>query len=118
MHGRGYRFECTLIPGYICCPERRIGLLSTRINRTGPQVKMKSLLMAALGFAWLAAPAQAATVHQCRTAVQARIDKVDAEMHMGTRPNDGRKLVEYRDRLRAQLNQCATNPNIYLKNLH
>jgi hypothetical protein len=117
MQRRGYRFECTLFPGYMGSPGRRIGLLSTQINRTGPHVKIKALLMAALTFVSLSALAEAATVHQCKTAVQARIDKVDAEMHMGTRPNDGRKLVEHRDRLRAQLNQCATNPKIYLKNL-
>ncbi len=38
-------------------------------------------------------------------------------MHVGTKPNEGRKLVERRDRLRAQYNECGKNPDAYKKNI-
>lgn len=60
--------------------------------------------------------AAGADVRQCRIHVQGRIDMVDAEMHKGQKPDEARKLVARRDKLRAQYKACDGNPNAYKKN--
>jgi hypothetical protein len=56
-------------------------------------------------------------VRQCKFYVQGRIDVLDAELHKGTKPDQARKLVKRRDRLRAQLAACEHNPKAYEKDI-
>jgi hypothetical protein len=56
-------------------------------------------------------------VRLCRSYVQGRIDVLDAELHKGRKPNEARKLVKRRDRLKDQLAACERNPAAYKKEL-
>lgn len=80
---------------------------------------MKRIALALLGIAVspIAAPADNAAVHLCKSYVQGRIDVLDADMHKGDKTNQAHKLLKRRDRLKAQLNDCNKNPNAYKKNL-
>jgi hypothetical protein len=57
------------------------------------------------------------TVHQCKTYVQGRLDVLHAEMRKGTQPNEARRQLARRDRLKAQLADCEKNPRAYKKEL-
>ncbi|MEO8308460.1 MAG: hypothetical protein ABI616_10540 [Pseudomonadota bacterium] len=75
------------------------------------------LVLIAVGLSPFSALATSATAHQCRASVQGKIDRIDSEMHVGNKPNEAGKLIERRDRLRAQYKQCEKNPNAYKKSL-
>jgi len=76
-----------------------------------------NVLSVCLALAPLPALAESASVHQCKTYVQARIDMVDAEMRKGPNTSQGHKLLERRDKLRTQHAACEKNPNAYKKAL-
>lgn len=61
--------------------------------------------------------AGAQPVRQCKSYVQGRIDVLDAELHKGDKPNEARKLLKRRDKLKAQLSDCERNPRAYLKSI-
>jgi hypothetical protein len=78
-------------------------------------------LLVLSGFATVAlgspATSEAPTVRLCRSYVQGRIDVLDAELHKGSKPDEGRRLFKRRDRLRAQLADCERNPKAYQKDI-
>lgn len=68
-------------------------------------------------FAATPAPADSQPVRLCKSYVQGRIDVLDAELHKGRKPNEARKLLKRRDRLKDQLAACDRNPAAYKKDI-
>lgn len=64
-----------------------------------------------------AALAESQPVRLCKSYVQGRIDVLDAELHKGSKPNEARKLLKRRDRLKDQLADCSRNPKAYRKDI-
>jgi hypothetical protein len=56
-------------------------------------------------------------VKKCKSYVQGRIDVLDAELHKGRKPDEARKLIKRRDKLKIQLTGCERNPNAYQKDI-
>lgn len=71
------------------------------------------LILLCAGTAGAAAP----EVQRCRAYVQGRIDVLDAELHKGDKPDVARKLLQRREKLKAQLARCEHNPKAYQKDL-
>jgi hypothetical protein len=63
------------------------------------------------------ASADPVTVQRCKSYVQGRIDVLDAELHKGNKPNEARRLIKRRDKLRNQLADCQRNPMAYKKDV-
>jgi hypothetical protein len=83
---------------------------------------MKNAAIAAwLALALAACPGTASAdpvlVQRCKSYVQGRIDVLDAELHKGNKPNEARRLVTRRGKLRNQLADCQRNPMAYKKNV-
>ena len=80
-------------------------------------VAISAWLALALAVSSGTASADPVTVQRCKSYVQGRIDVLDAELHKGSKPNEARRLVKRRDKLRNQLADCERNPMAYKKNL-
>ncbi len=75
--------------------------------------------MGSLAMLFAATPTLAETqpVRLCKSYVQGRIDVLDAELHKGRKPNEARRLLKRRDRLKDQLAACERNPTAYKKDI-
>jgi hypothetical protein len=80
-----------------------------------PGVPVLSALL--LLFSGSPAAAESQPVRQCKSYVQGRIDVLDAELHKGSKPNEARKLLKRRDKLKDQLDDCDRNPKAYKKDI-
>jgi len=89
-------------------------IMGLKINGSGRLATTSSLLALLV-----VCPAMAETlpVRQCKSYVQGRIDVLDAELHKGSKPNEARKLLKRRDKLKDQLDDCQRNPNAYKKDI-